>query len=160
MNAISGTSFQLCSCTRVKNAQLSNCTCSEQKTMILVCVCQNIADQAKITASKKCSILSLQRQPCRATCLAKTLPENWTMQQLFKLHSRHNSLHTLHDSLNAYFVFQVGSQLVKPLLAMITEMTRRQAELCTLLRKKDQEIKDYKESGARLTTSELVFVAD
>ncbi|XP_029200277.2 non-homologous end-joining factor 1-like isoform X1 [Acropora millepora] len=46
----------------------------------------------------------------------------------------------------------VGSQLVKPLLAMITEMTRRQAELCTLLRKKDQEIKDYKESGARLTT--------
>ena len=43
---------------------------------------------------------------------------------------------------------------------MITEMTRRQAELCTILRKKDQEIKDYKESGARLTTSELVFVAD
>lgn len=55
---------------------------------------------------------------------------------------------------------QVGSQLVQPLLAMITEMNRRQAELCTLLLKKDQEIKDYKESGARLTRSELLFVAD
>ncbi|KAJ7371298.1 Non-ous end-joining factor 1 [Desmophyllum pertusum] len=49
----------------------------------------------------------------------------------------------------------VGSQLVQPMLAMIVELNRRQAELCTLLRKKDQEIMDYKESGIRLSRKSL-----
>lgn len=51
------------------------------------------------------------------------------------------------------FVVKVGSQLVQPMLAMITELQRRQAELCILLRKKDQEILDYKDSGVRLSRS-------
>ena len=53
--------------------------------------------------------------------------------------------------------FQVGSQLVQPLLAMITEMNRRQTELFRLLRKKDEEIMDYKESGVRLSRSILNY---
>ena len=48
---------------------------------------------------------------------------------------------------------KVGSQLVQPMLAMISELQRRQAELCILLRKKDQEILDYKDSGVRLSRS-------
>lgn len=51
------------------------------------------------------------------------------------------------------FVVKVGSQLVQPMLAMITELQRRHAELCILLRKKDQEILDYKDSGVRLSRS-------
>ena len=42
---------------------------------------------------------------------------------------------------------------MQPMLAMITELQRRQAELCILLRKKDQEILDYKDSGVRLSRS-------
>ena len=38
---------------------------------------------------------------------------------------------------------------------MIVELNRRQVELCTLLRKKDQEIMDYKESGVRLSRSKV-----
>ncbi|XP_068740229.1 non-homologous end-joining factor 1-like [Montipora capricornis] len=49
----------------------------------------------------------------------------------------------------------VGSQLVQPLLAMITELNRRQTELFRLLRKKDEEIMDYKESGVRLSRKSL-----
>ncbi|XP_078377948.1 non-homologous end-joining factor 1-like [Oculina patagonica] len=49
----------------------------------------------------------------------------------------------------------VGSQLVQPMLGMIAELHRRQAELCTLLRKKDQEIMDYKDSGVRLSRKSL-----
>ena len=51
------------------------------------------------------------------------------------------------------FVVKVGSQLVQPMFAMIIELQRRQAELCILLRKKDQEILDYKDSGVRLSRS-------
>ena len=51
------------------------------------------------------------------------------------------------------FVVKVGSQLVQPMLAMIIELQRRQAELYILLRKKDQEILDYKDSGVRLSRS-------
>ena len=39
------------------------------------------------------------------------------------------------------------------MMAMIAELNRRQAELFTLLRKKDLEIMDYKESGVRLSRS-------
>lgn len=39
------------------------------------------------------------------------------------------------------------------MIAMIAELNRRQAELFTLLRKKDLEIMDYKESGVRLSRS-------
>ncbi|CAH3154868.1 unnamed protein product [Pocillopora meandrina] len=49
----------------------------------------------------------------------------------------------------------VGSQLVQPMLAMIAELNRRQAELCKLLRRKDQEIMDYKDSGACLSRKSL-----
>ena len=48
---------------------------------------------------------------------------------------------------------KVGSHLVQPLLAMVVELNRRQSELCALLRKKDLEIMDYKESGVRLSRS-------
>ena len=50
-------------------------------------------------------------------------------------------------------LFKVGSHLVQPMIAMIAELNRRQAELFTLLRKKDLEIMDYKESGVRLSRS-------
>ncbi len=43
------------------------------------------------------------------------------------------------------------------MLGMIAELHRRQAELCTLLRKKDQEIMDYKDSGVRLSRSMVYF---
>ncbi|CAH3121148.1 unnamed protein product [Porites lobata] len=49
----------------------------------------------------------------------------------------------------------VGSHLVQPMIAMIAELNRRQAELFTLLRKKDLEIMDYKESGVRLSRKSL-----
>ena len=39
------------------------------------------------------------------------------------------------------------------MIVMIAELNRRQAELFTLLRKKDLEIMDYKESGVRLSRS-------
>ena len=42
---------------------------------------------------------------------------------------------------------------MQPMLAMIAELNRRQAELCKLLRRKDQEIMDYKDSGACLSRS-------
>lgn len=57
------------------------------------------------------------------------------------------------ESAITLFVVKVGSQLVQPMLAMITELQRRHAELCILLRKKDQEILDYKDSGVRLSRS-------
>lgn len=49
----------------------------------------------------------------------------------------------------------VGSQLVQPMLAMIAELNRWQGELCKLLKKKDQEIMDYKDSGACLSRKSL-----
>jgi len=49
----------------------------------------------------------------------------------------------------------VGSHLVQPLLAMIVELKRQQTELFTLLRKKDLEIMDYKDSGVRLSRKSI-----
>ena len=43
------------------------------------------------------------------------------------------------------------------MIAMIAELNRRQAELFTLLRKKDLEIMDYKESGVRLSRSKNIL---
>ena len=42
---------------------------------------------------------------------------------------------------------------MQPMLAMIAELNRQQAELCKLLRRKDQEIMDYRDSGACLSRS-------
>lgn len=43
--------------------------------------------------------------------------------------------------------------LVLPLISMVGELQRRQKELCKILRRKDYEIQEYRNTGAVLPRS-------
>ena len=45
-----------------------------------------------------------------------------------------------------------------PLLGMVDELKRREAELVLLLNKKDREIDEYKAQGAKITRSKCVLI--
>ena len=44
--------------------------------------------------------------------------------------------------------------LLEPTLAMVSELSRQQDELCVLLKKKDLEIREYKHLGVKISRSE------
>ncbi len=55
-----------------------------------------------------------------------------------------------------FYVVQLSTHLVFPLLAMVGELGRRQQHLIQLLGKKDKEIQDYSDQGYSVSRSEWV----
>ena len=55
------------------------------------------------------------------------------------------------------FAVQVELQLVQPLLTCASELFRQRLELVGIIRRKDQEIQDYKDGGAVLSRRELTL---
>lgn len=49
---------------------------------------------------------------------------------------------------------QVQTHLISPLSASVTELSRQKEELVSIIKRKDREIQDYRESGATVTRRE------
>lgn len=51
----------------------------------------------------------------------------------------------------------MSEHLIVPLMAMVGELMRRQAELITIIQSKDKEIDDYKSQGVKTSRSKCIF---